>query len=145
MNPFQLGQNDKILPIVCELQQSDFFLFFWISQVLLAKRKLDGKYYAVKVLQKKIVLNRKEVKRNCLFSSHLTCFFLLITKSFLFTYWSLTSCSKNILWLNVMCFWKMWNIHFWLDYITHSKQQKSFTLSWILLMEERYVVVLFAL
>lgn len=44
-----------------------------------------------------------------------------------------------------MCFWKMWNIHFWLDYITHFKQQKSFTLSWILLMEERYVVVLFPL
>ncbi|KAF2982003.1 hypothetical protein EK904_011957 [Melospiza melodia maxima] len=31
-------------------------------KVLLAKRKLDGKYYAVKVLQKKIVLNRKEQK-----------------------------------------------------------------------------------
>ncbi|OWK04314.1 hypothetical protein Celaphus_00016291, partial [Cervus elaphus hippelaphus] len=30
--------------------------------VLLAKRKLDGKFYAVKVLQKKIVLNRKEQK-----------------------------------------------------------------------------------
>ncbi|KAJ7406042.1 Serine/threonine-protein kinase Sgk3 [Pitangus sulphuratus] len=30
------------------------------GKVLLAKRKLDGKYYAVKVLQKKIVLNRKE-------------------------------------------------------------------------------------
>lgn len=44
-----------------------FLQFFWISQVLLAKRKLDGKYYAVKVLQKKIVLNRKEVKRNSLF------------------------------------------------------------------------------
>lgn len=61
INPFRFGQNDKMLPIVGELQQSDFFLFFWISQVLLAKRKLDGKYYAVKVLQKKIVLNRKEV------------------------------------------------------------------------------------
>eukprot|EP00073_Rattus_norvegicus_P047232 XP_017449392.1 PREDICTED: serine/threonine-protein kinase Sgk3 isoform X1 [Rattus norvegicus] len=32
------------------------------QQVLLAKRKLDGKFYAVKVLQKKIVLNRKEQK-----------------------------------------------------------------------------------
>ncbi|POI25413.1 hypothetical protein CIB84_010837, partial [Bambusicola thoracicus] len=32
------------------------------GKVLLAKRKLDGKYYAVKVLQKKIVLNRKEQK-----------------------------------------------------------------------------------
>ncbi|XP_029447275.1 serine/threonine-protein kinase Sgk3 isoform X3 [Rhinatrema bivittatum] len=31
------------------------------GKVLLAKRKLDGKYYAVKVLQKKIVLNRKEL------------------------------------------------------------------------------------
>ncbi|XP_030071056.1 serine/threonine-protein kinase Sgk3 [Microcaecilia unicolor] len=32
------------------------------GKVLLAKRKLDGKYYAVKVLQKKIVLNKKEQK-----------------------------------------------------------------------------------
>ncbi|XP_019354200.1 serine/threonine-protein kinase Sgk3 isoform X2 [Alligator mississippiensis] len=32
------------------------------GKVLLAKRKLDGKYYAVKVLQKKVVLNRKEQK-----------------------------------------------------------------------------------
>uniref|UniRef100_A0A8C5T8F8 non-specific serine/threonine protein kinase n=3 Tax=Malurus TaxID=55806 RepID=A0A8C5T8F8_9PASS len=32
------------------------------GKVFLAKRKLDGKYYAVKVLQKKIVLNRKEQK-----------------------------------------------------------------------------------
>ncbi|XP_015679896.1 serine/threonine-protein kinase Sgk3 isoform X1 [Protobothrops mucrosquamatus] len=32
------------------------------GKVLLAKRKWDGKFYAVKVLQKKIVLNRKEQK-----------------------------------------------------------------------------------
>uniref|UniRef100_A0A8C6RNX3 Uncharacterized protein n=1 Tax=Nannospalax galili TaxID=1026970 RepID=A0A8C6RNX3_NANGA len=32
------------------------------GKVLLAKWKLDGKFYAVKVLQKKIVLNRKEQK-----------------------------------------------------------------------------------
>uniref|UniRef100_A0A4X2M0F9 Serum/glucocorticoid regulated kinase family member 3 n=1 Tax=Vombatus ursinus TaxID=29139 RepID=A0A4X2M0F9_VOMUR len=32
------------------------------GKVLLAKRKLDGKFYAVKVLQKKIVLKRKEQK-----------------------------------------------------------------------------------
>lgn len=44
-----------------------------VPQVLLAKRKLDGKYYAVKVLQKKIVLNRKEVKRNT-FSTHFPSF-----------------------------------------------------------------------
>nr|XP_056710801.1 serine/threonine-protein kinase Sgk3 isoform X2 [Euleptes europaea] len=31
------------------------------GKVLLAKRKVDGKFYAVKVLQKKIVLNRKEL------------------------------------------------------------------------------------
>lgn len=34
---------------------------FLASQVFLAKRKHDGKYYAVKVLQKKVILNRKEV------------------------------------------------------------------------------------
>lgn len=32
-----------------------------MMQVFLAKRKTDGKYYAVKVLQKKVILNRKEV------------------------------------------------------------------------------------
>ncbi|XP_075440041.1 serine/threonine-protein kinase Sgk3 isoform X2 [Ascaphus truei] len=32
------------------------------GKVLLAKRKHDGKYYAVKVLQKKVILNKKEQK-----------------------------------------------------------------------------------
>uniref|UniRef100_A0A672Y891 Serum/glucocorticoid regulated kinase family member 3 n=1 Tax=Sphaeramia orbicularis TaxID=375764 RepID=A0A672Y891_9TELE len=32
------------------------------GKVFLAKRKHDGKYYAVKVLQKKVILNRKEQK-----------------------------------------------------------------------------------
>lgn len=32
-----------------------------MMQVFLAKRKTDGKYYAIKVLQKKVILNRKEV------------------------------------------------------------------------------------
>lgn len=32
-----------------------------VMQVFLAKRKIDGKCYAVKVLQKKVILNRKEV------------------------------------------------------------------------------------
>ncbi|XP_048868168.1 serine/threonine-protein kinase Sgk3-like isoform X1 [Brienomyrus brachyistius] len=32
------------------------------GKVLLAKRKLDGKYYAVKVLQKRIIVNRREQK-----------------------------------------------------------------------------------
>uniref|UniRef100_A0A672IZK7 Serine/threonine-protein kinase Sgk1 n=1 Tax=Salarias fasciatus TaxID=181472 RepID=A0A672IZK7_SALFA len=32
------------------------------GKVFLAKRKNDGKYYAVKVLQKKVILNRKEQK-----------------------------------------------------------------------------------
>lgn len=31
------------------------------TKVLLAKRKRDGKYYAIKVLQKKVILNRREV------------------------------------------------------------------------------------
>lgn len=35
--------------------------FVLVMQVFLAKRKHDGKYYAVKVLQKKVILNRKEV------------------------------------------------------------------------------------
>lgn len=30
-------------------------------QVFLAKRRHDAKYYAIKVLQKKVILNRKEV------------------------------------------------------------------------------------
>lgn len=36
-------------------------LRFTPTQVFLAKRKHDGKCYAVKVLQKKVILNRKEV------------------------------------------------------------------------------------
>ncbi|XP_036799764.1 serine/threonine-protein kinase Sgk3 isoform X2 [Oncorhynchus mykiss] len=32
------------------------------DKVLLAKRKLDGKYYAIKVLQKRVILNRREQK-----------------------------------------------------------------------------------
>uniref|UniRef100_A0A8C2JLR1 Serine/threonine-protein kinase Sgk1 n=1 Tax=Cyprinus carpio TaxID=7962 RepID=A0A8C2JLR1_CYPCA len=32
------------------------------GKVLLAKRKRDGKYYAIKVLQKKVILNRREQK-----------------------------------------------------------------------------------
>ncbi|MFT7809193.1 serine/threonine-protein kinase Sgk3 [Arapaima gigas] len=32
------------------------------GKVLLAKRKLDGKYYAVKVLQKRVIVNRREQK-----------------------------------------------------------------------------------
>lgn len=32
-----------------------------VMQVFLAKRKHDGKYYAIKVLQKRVILNRKEV------------------------------------------------------------------------------------
>lgn len=32
-----------------------------MMQVFLAKRKIDEKYYAIKVLQKKVILNRKEV------------------------------------------------------------------------------------
>jgi len=31
------------------------------TKVLLAKRKRDGKCYAIKVLQKKVILNRREV------------------------------------------------------------------------------------
>lgn len=70
-----------------------FLRLFWTSQVLLAKRKLDGKYYAVKVLQKKIVLNRKEVKKIC--SLPHPFLFPLITKLFLFTYWSFTSLQQK--------------------------------------------------
>lgn len=33
-------------------------------QVLLAKHKADGSFYAVKVLQKKIILKKKEVGRS---------------------------------------------------------------------------------
>lgn len=32
-----------------------------MMQVFLAKWKIDEKYYAIKVLQKKVILNRKEV------------------------------------------------------------------------------------
>ena len=35
------------------------------TKVLLAKRKNDGKYYAIKVLQKRVILNRREVASLC--------------------------------------------------------------------------------
>lgn len=35
---------------------------FPLSQVLLARHKESTKYYAVKVLQKKIIMKKKEVK-----------------------------------------------------------------------------------
>lgn len=143
MNTFQFCWNDKILLIVCELQQSHFFIFFEFHRFFLQNENWMGNTMLSKCCRKKLFSIGKRLRETVFFHPP-PLFFPLITKSFLFTYWSLTSCSKNILWLNVMCFWKMWNIHFWLDYITHSKQQKSFTLSWILLMEERYVVVLFA-
>lgn len=41
------------------------WLFSLMVQVFLAKRKHDGKYYAIKVLQKKVILNRKEVNFQC--------------------------------------------------------------------------------
>uniref|UniRef100_A0A673X388 Serum/glucocorticoid regulated kinase family member 3 n=1 Tax=Salmo trutta TaxID=8032 RepID=A0A673X388_SALTR len=37
-------------------------IFSLLLPVLLAKRKLDGKYYAIKVLQKRVILNRREQK-----------------------------------------------------------------------------------
>lgn len=40
-------------------------------QVLLAKLKSDNKFYAVKVLQKKIVLKKKEVPHNSEYNSRL--------------------------------------------------------------------------
>jgi len=39
-------------------------------QVLLAKLKADGKFYAVKVLQKKVILKKKEV---CVCFGYLVC------------------------------------------------------------------------
>lgn len=41
-------------------------------QVLLAKHKADGSFYAVKVLQKKVILKKKEVKKQCGFVLHRT-------------------------------------------------------------------------
>lgn len=37
-------------------------------QVFLAKRKNDGKYYAIKILQKKVILNKKEVTSGWIWS-----------------------------------------------------------------------------
>lgn len=38
---------------------------FTLLQVLLARHKESTKYYAVKVLQKKIILKKKEVRLTC--------------------------------------------------------------------------------
>lgn len=49
-------------------------------QVLLAKLKADNKFYAVKVLQKKVILKKKEV------GSAVTAFNFLIVCLFIFVY-----------------------------------------------------------
>lgn len=64
-----------VLPFPCRKWESDKELFWFsvlmkfstcsgslLMQVFLTKRKHDGKFYAIKILQKKIILNRKEVK-----------------------------------------------------------------------------------
>lgn len=47
------------------------------TQVLLAKLKADNKFYAVKVLQKKVILKKKEVRLKV--SNHTTEFIQLFT------------------------------------------------------------------
>ncbi|KAM7319497.1 hypothetical protein ACRRTK_021180 [Alexandromys fortis] len=63
----QIHPRMKMKEVLRSAKPSDFDFLKVIGKgsfgkVLLAKRKLDGKFYAVKVLQKKIVLNRKEQK-----------------------------------------------------------------------------------
>uniref|UniRef100_A0A8B9E0C0 non-specific serine/threonine protein kinase n=1 Tax=Anser cygnoides TaxID=8845 RepID=A0A8B9E0C0_ANSCY len=66
-NTSRIHQKMKMKGVIRSAKPTDFDFLKVIGKgsfgkVLLAKRKLDGKYYAVKVLQKKIVLNRKEQK-----------------------------------------------------------------------------------
>jgi len=62
--PFHVGSENQIGNYCGNGVDSMFHMLcfpFPAIQVFLAKRKHDGKYYAVKVLQKKVILNRKEV------------------------------------------------------------------------------------
>ncbi|XP_064444330.1 serine/threonine-protein kinase Sgk3 isoform X4 [Mirounga angustirostris] len=66
-NISQIHQKMRMKEVLRSAKPTDFDFLKVIGKgsfgkVLLAKRKLDGKFYAVKVLQKKIVLNRKEQK-----------------------------------------------------------------------------------
>uniref|UniRef100_A0A6Q2X5P8 Serine/threonine-protein kinase Sgk1 n=1 Tax=Esox lucius TaxID=8010 RepID=A0A6Q2X5P8_ESOLU len=62
-----LSEYFSILTLFPSAKPTDFNFLKVIGKgsfgkVLLAKRNLDGKYYAIKVLQKRIILNRREQK-----------------------------------------------------------------------------------
>lgn len=110
-----------------------------VMQVFLAKRKHDGKYYAVKVLQKKVILNRKEV--NLLTNMTSTLSILHTCKSEIyFFYLSLPPISKSTSWQSATCCWRMWNTLSWLGFIIPFRLKTNYTLSWISSMEEKWVV-----
>lgn len=47
-------------------------------------------------------------------------------------------CSKRILWLRGMFYWRAWSTPSWSDYTIPSRHQRSFTLSLTMSTEERY-------
>lgn len=64
--------RERVIVTVTGCEMSPVAFGFWSSrrslppppaatQVFLAKRRHDAKYYAIKVLQKRVILNRKEV------------------------------------------------------------------------------------
>lgn len=111
-------------------------------KVLLAKRKRDGKCYAIKVLQKKVILNRREV----------TIFFVSKAKHYLSSLihvlwhlinewpWYSFHASKSTSWLSAMCCWRMLNTPSWLACTIPFRQRTSYTLFWILSMVEKWVL-----
>ncbi len=102
-------------------------------QVFLAKRKHDGKYYAVKVLQKKVILNRKEVTTLSSMTVILSIFIIPLLNHSI-------PISKNTSWQSATCCWRTWSTPSWLGFIIPSRPQTSCTSCWISSMEEKWVV-----
>lgn len=134
--PFHVGSESQLWDSSC-LHCWRFLVL--VMQVFLAKRRHDEKYYAVKVLQKKVILNRKEVILQSIVPW--TCYVILRAYvNYNSSSNPLLPNSKSTSWQNVMCCWRMWNTLSWLGFITPSRPKTSCTSSWISSTEEKWVV-----
>lgn len=119
----------------------------WLSdltfQVLLARHKAEEVFYAVKVLQKKAILKKKEVRvtpggrGSQAWWRISTLWFAALLKSEFATK-SHLSPRRSILCQSGMFCWRMWSTLSWWAFTSHSRPLTSSTLSWTTLMVERW-------
>ena len=112
------------------------------GKVLLARHRTDDQFYAVKVLQKKAILKKKEVNgtrvqgqtKTWTSSFHVSCCLIDMSHPPLFVLRRKnTSCQRG------MCCWRMSSTRSWWDCTTLSKQRTNSTSSWTTSMAERWV------